>query len=139
MAASKSLLLALLGLGLFYLSGAQAQQSVIVPSTQASVPIVISTSTTTQLVALASGQSIYVTSWDVISAGSGTVQLVYGTGTNCATAQGNVTGVYTLAANVGLAKGTGVGAVLVVPQGTALCATTVGAVVYGGSLSYARF
>lgn len=118
---------------------AQAQQSVIVPATQASVPIVISTSATTQLVALQSGQSIYVTSWDVISAGSGTIQLVYGTGTNCVTGQGNVTGVYTLGTNVGLTKGSGAGAVLVVPQGNALCATTVGAVVYGGSLSYARF
>lgn len=120
-------------------SPAQAQQSVIVPATQASVPIVISTSTTTQLVALLSGQSIYVTSWDVIAAGSGTIQLVYGTGTNCATGQGNVTGVYTLGTNVGLAKGTGAGAILVVPASNALCAITVGAVVYGGSLSYARF
>lgn len=118
---------------------AYAQQSVIVPATQASVPIIISTSTTTQLVALQSGASIYVTSWDVISAGTGTIQLVYGTGTNCATGQGNVTGVYTLGTNVGLTKGTGTGAILVVPSGNALCATTVGAVVYGGSLSYARF
>lgn len=135
MAKAKYTLLALLML----CGNAQAQQSVIVPATQASVPIVISTSTTTQLVALQSSASIYVTSWDVISGGTGTIQLVYGTGTSCATGQGNVTGVYTLAANVGIAKGTGAGAILVVPSGNALCATTVGAVIYGGSLSYARF
>lgn len=127
-------------LALLMLCGnALAQQSVIVPATQASVPIIISTSATTQLVALATGQSIYVTSWDVLSAGSGTIQLVYGTGTNCVTGQGNVTGVYTLGTNVGLTKGNGNGAILVIPSGNALCATTVGAVVYGGSLSYARF
>ena len=49
----------------------------------ASVPINISTATTTQLVAAASGKAIYVTAWDVIAAGTGNITLEYGTGSNC--------------------------------------------------------
>lgn len=110
-----------------------------IPTTQASVAIAITTATTTQLVALKSGQRIYVTAWDVIAAGTGNIQLVYGTGSSCGTGQTVLTGDYNLTAQAGLSKGTGNGAVLVVPLGNALCAVTSQAVTYSGSLAYAQY
>ena len=81
----------------------------------ASVPINISSATTTQLVAAASGKAIYVTAWDVIAAGTGNITLEYGTGSNCGAGTTPLTGAYSLAAQFGIAKGNGLGPVLVVP------------------------
>lgn len=112
-----------------------------VPAVQAatSIPINISTATTTQLVALVSGKTIFVTSWDVISGGTGNFTLVYGTGTNCGTGTTSLTGPYPLTAQAGISKGDGMGIVILVPQGNALCATTSAAVQYSGAVSYAQF
>ena len=127
-----------LALGLlFFIGPAQAQP--VIPLTQFSVPITISTATTTQLVALKAGQSIYVTAVDIIAAGTGNIQFVYGTGTNCGTGQGNVTGNYQLIAQVGFTKGNGSGVLWVVPAGNALCAVTSANVSMPGSLAYAQF
>jgi hypothetical protein len=104
-----------------------------------SVAINISTATTTQLVALVSGKAIYVTGWDVISGGTGNITLEYGTGTACATGTQVLTGAYNLAAQAGISKGSGVGAMLFVPAGDALCAVTSAAVQMSGSLSYTQF
>jgi hypothetical protein len=105
----------------------------------ASVPINISTATMTQLIALASGKAIYVTAWDVIAAGTGNITLEYGTGSNCGTGTTPLTGAYNLTAQMGLAKGNGLGPVLFVPAGNALCALTSAAVQMSGSLSYTQF
>jgi hypothetical protein len=105
----------------------------------ASVPINISTATTTQLVAASSGHSIYVTAWDVMAAGTGNITLEYGTGTNCSTGTTALTGTYTFTAQFGIAKGNGLGPVLIVPAGNALCALTSAAVQMSGSLSYTQF
>lgn len=104
-----------------------------------SVAINISTSTTTQLVALAANQTIYVTSYDVVAGGTGTFQLEYGTGTTCGTGTTILTGAYPFVAQSLLTKGSGLGPVLIVPPGNALCAVTNAAVQYSGSLSYAQF
>lgn len=104
-----------------------------------SVAINISTSTTTQLVALAANQTIYVTSYDVVAGGTGTFQLEYGTGTTCGTGTTILTGAYPFVAQSVFAKGNGLGPVLIVPPGNALCAVTNAAVQYSGSLSYAQF
>ena len=104
-----------------------------------SVPISISTATTTQLVALSGSTKIYVTAWDVIAAGTGNIQLEYGTGTNCGTGTTALTGSYNLTAQAGIAKGNGLAAVLVVPAGNALCALTSAAVGMYGSVSYTQF
>jgi hypothetical protein len=104
-----------------------------------SVPINISTATTTQLVALSAGKVIQVTAWDVIAAGTGNITLEYGTGSNCATGTTALTGVYNLAAQAGIAKGDGLGPVLFVPSGNALCALTSAAVGMAGSLSFLQF
>lgn len=104
-----------------------------------SVKIDVSTATTTQLVALTSAQKIYVTSWDVIAAGTGTIKLVYGTGSSCGTGTTDLTGAYSLIAQAGIAKGNGLGPVLVVPAGNALCVTTSAGVGMQGSVAYTKF
>ena len=105
----------------------------------ASVPINISTATTTQLVAAVTSKAIYVTAWDVIAAGTGAITLEYGTGSNCATGTTVLTGPYGLIAQFGIAKGNGLGPVLIVPAGNALCALTSAAIQMSGSLSYTQF
>lgn len=104
-----------------------------------SIPINISTATTTQLVALSGSTSIQVTSYDVLAAGTGNITLEYGTGTNCGTGTTALTGPYNLTAQTGIAKGNGLGPVLVVPSGKALCALTSAGVQMSGSVSYLQF
>lgn len=105
----------------------------------ASAKIDVSTATTTQLVALSSSKKIYVTSWDVVAAGTGTIKLVYGTGSSCGTGTTDLTGAYSLVAQSGLAKGNGLGPVIIVPASNALCVTTSAAVGMQGSVSYTQF
>jgi hypothetical protein len=109
------------------------------PLDNTSVPISISTSATTQLVALSGSTQVRITSFDVVAGGTGTFQLVYGTGTNCGTSQNPLTGAYPLTAQAGIAKGSGIGTILKAPAGQAVCAVTVGAVQYSGSLSEQQF
>lgn len=118
---------------------ATSQQSVIVPATMASVPINISTATTTLLVAGRAGASLYVTAVDVVAAGTGNIQFIAGTGATCGTGTVNVTGNYNLTAQTGFSKGTGYGAVWALPLGFSLCAVTSAAVGMPGSLAYALF
>jgi len=112
-----------------------------VPAVQASssIPISLAAATTTQLIALSGTTNIFVTSWDVIAAGTGTFTLVYGTGTNCGTGTTALTGAYPLIAQAGISKGDGTGIVLIVPRGNALCASVSTSVQMSGSLSYAQF
>ncbi len=107
-----------------------------------SIPITISTATTTQLIPPPAGTgpsgaplSIRVTSVDIIAAGAGNIQFIAGTGATCGTGTVNVTGNYNLQAGQGLAKG-GFGPVWVLPPGLGLCAVTSAAVAMPGSLAY---
>jgi len=104
-----------------------------------SVKIDMSSATTTQLVALTSGQKIYVTSWNVVAGGTGNFKLVYGTGTNCGTGTTDLTANYNLVAQAGIAAGSGLGPVLVVPAGNALCGADSAAVQMSGSVAYTKF
>jgi hypothetical protein len=105
----------------------------------ASVPINITSATTTQLVAGVSGKAIFVTAWDVIAAGTTNFTFEYGTGTNCAVGTTALTGAYSLVAQFGAAKGSGLGPVLVVPAGNALCAVSSSTAQVSGSLAYTQF
>lgn len=109
------------------------------PLNNSSVPINVSTATTTQLVALSGSTAIYVTSLDVVAGGTGNITFEYGTGTACATGTTVLTGAYNLTAQAGLAKGSGIGTVLKVPAGNALCVLTSAAVQMSGSVSYQQF
>jgi hypothetical protein len=104
-----------------------------------SLPINLSTAATTQLVAAVSGKAIYVTAWDVIAAGTTNFTFEYGTGTNCAAGTAALTGPYSLVAQFGAAKGSGLGPVLVVPAGNAICAVNSATVQVSGSLAYTQF
>lgn len=112
-----------------------------IPGIQASASVAISqaSAATVQIVALASGQKIYVTSFNVMSAGTGNFSLVYGTGTNCGTGTTALTGAYPLIAQSGISTGNGLGTILFVPSGNALCVTSSAAVQMSGSLSYVQF
>lgn len=118
---------------------ASAQQAVVVPATMASVPITITTATTTRLVVGISNKSIYVTAVDVIAAGTGNIQFIAGTGATCGTGTVNISGNYNLTAQVGFTKAAGNGVVWVVPQNFSLCVVTSANVGMPGSLSYAIF
>jgi len=104
-----------------------------------SVPINVATATTTQLVALAAGKSIYITGWDVLVAAADSVTLEYGTGTNCGTGTTALTGAYNFAANGGLVAGGNLGIVFKVPAGNALCIVTGAAAQASGRLTYAQY
>ena len=113
------------------------------PSTQASAAINISTATTTKLITGIAGRWVYITSFNVISGGTGNIQLVYGTGSNCGTGQTSLTGAYNLTAQAGLVVGSGVAPVLVIPTGSEskpndVCVITSAAVQMSGSIAYAQ-
>jgi len=103
----------------------------------ASAPIAISTATTTQIIALSTLKT-YITGWEFISAGSGTVQLEYGTGTACGTVAGTLTGAYPVSAGTGLSRG-GIGPVIVVPAGNEVCVVTTSSATAQGSIAYAQY
>ena len=86
-------------------------------------------------------KTIYVTAWDVIAAGTTNFTFEYGTGLSCAGARTtSLTGsFYSLVAQFGAAKGSGLGPVLVVPAGNALCAVSSATVQVSGSLAYTQF
>lgn len=105
----------------------------------ASVKISVAAATTTELIALVTNKSLYITSFDFMAAGTNNVKLVYGTGTACATGTTDLTGAYPLIAQAGISKGIGLGAILFVPVSNALCVTTSGAGQLSGSVSYVQF
>lgn len=108
-------------------------------SAPTSIPIDISTATTTQLIALNGSTKTFITSFNLIVSGTGTARFVYGTGTNCATGTTNLTGAYPLTAQAGLVVGDGGAAILIAPPGKAVCITTSAAIQYSGSLVYQQF
>lgn len=104
-----------------------------------SAAIAVSSATTTEIVALASTKSIYVTSWNVISSAAGTLKWVYGTGTACATGTTDLTGTYTFGTSTVFDTGNGLGIILKVPFEKALCLTSASTINAQGSISYAQF
>ena len=75
----------------------------------------------------------------MIAAGTTNFTFEYGTGSNCGAGTTALTGAYGLVAQFGAAKGSGLGPVLVVPAGNALCAVNSAAVQVSGSLAYTQF
>jgi hypothetical protein len=85
----------------------------------------VSASSTAQLVALSSGQTIYPCAFFVTQNLAGTIQFVTGTGTNCGTGQATVTPAFGTIANSPLSFSPSMTA-LSVPISQALCLTTTG-------------
>lgn len=122
------------------MAGARSGANMVpIPASTATVPISMSTATTTQHVALSGSTQTYVTSLFIVSAGTTNVTLVYGTGTNCGTGTTSLTGAIPLVANAGLSIGSGLGGVIVVPAGQALCITNSAGVQISGMLSYSQY
>jgi hypothetical protein len=121
-------------------AGARAgANSVNIAQGSATAAINVSTATTTQIVALSGSTVTYVTGLAVIAGGTGNITLVYGTGSNCGTGTTSLSGAIPLIANAGLTLGSGLGPVVVVPAGQALCVTTSAAVQMSGFVTYTQF
>lgn len=91
-----------------------------------------------EVVALNGSDLIFICAIDVVVDAAVDIQLIYGTGTACATGETDLTGPWGFAANGGIAKGKGVGPYYVVPAGNAFCIETSGAVQTSGSVTYVR-
>lgn len=104
-----------------------------------SIAISVATNSTTQLVALNANKKIYVTAYLLQSAGTASVSFVYGTGTNCGTGTTVLTGTFAMTAQGWLAQGSGLGAILEIPIGNALCIVDSASVQISGHLSYAQY
>lgn len=111
------------------------------PSIQSasSAKVSVATSTTIEIIALATGKAIYVTSFDLVTTAANTSKWVYGTGTACATGQTDLTGAYGQSTFTVISKGNGLGTILFVPKSNALCLTTTTSAQTSGSVSYTQF
>lgn len=91
-----------------------------------SVAVNVGSATTAQLVAAQGNQPIHVCSITATIAGTTpTALFIYGTGTNCATNNGNLSGTFAPTSGTLMSVGYG-GDLMVVPPGNELCVTTGG-------------
>lgn len=104
-----------------------------------SVPITISSATTTKMIDGVVGQSIYITAWDGISSAAGTLKFIYGTGSSCGTGTVELTGTYTFGTSTVITKGNGLGPIFSIPNGNNLCLVSASTINIQGSISYAQF
>jgi len=124
-------------------SGATGGFLVGVPVADTYKAINISTATTTLLITGVSGRQVRISALHLIAAGADNVALIEGTGATCGTGSlgmaGGTTAAsgYNLAANGGLAFGSGFGTILqTVTTGDSVCAVTSAAVQLSGGIEY---
>lgn len=98
-----------------------------------------STNGATQLVALATGKSIYVCGYTLFAAGTASVSLVSGTGSNCATGQTAETPAFQLTAQTGVADSSPYFRGMITASDTALCIKTSAGVAVQAVVFYAQF
>jgi hypothetical protein len=122
-----------------YMAGNSSGNLAGIVACDSSALIVVSTATTSQIVALVSGKSIYVCALAINGGGATTAKLVYGTGTNCGTGQTNLTPAFSLALATTVSLGGGVGYVTKTPSGNALCVTNSAAVAANVFVAYTQF
>jgi hypothetical protein len=99
----------------------------------------MSTSTTTQAIALAAGKSIYVCAFVMNGGGTTTGRFVHGTGTNCATSPSNLSPAFNLINGGVINLGSGLGQILKTSAGSALCVTNSAAVALNVLIVYTQF
>lgn len=104
-----------------------------IPCSQASVAINCGAAATQTLVTGVAGQNIYITHFDFVSNGSGTVQLAYGATPTA------LSGAYATTAETGVSAGSGYGAVAIVPVGQDLKIVTTTSATAQGIISYAQY
>ena len=118
--------------------GADAQEQQVLGGPMLSVPVTISTATTTAMVTGVSGKVTRVYHWDLIATAADNVTWEQGTtaSTPCDTNMTALTGAYPLAANGGISVGNGEGNIFQLPAGYTLCLLTSAATQLSGSVSY---
>jgi len=89
-----------------------------------------------ELVALTSGQTIYLCDFTIMAGGTVGVQLIYGTGAACATGETNMTGVMPLVVNTGWTHN--YGGRLKTAEANAFCIELSGAVQVDGVVTYRK-
>lgn len=104
-----------------------------------SVAINTASSGQNQLVALLAGRSIYVCGLHWISTSALSVNVTYGTGTNCGTGNTILEGAQAVAANGGLVIPVSPVPKWIVPAGQALCINLSAATQVSGSVTYGQF
>jgi len=95
--------------------------------------------TATQIVALSGTTKIYVSAYSIVASVAENVKFQYGTGTNCGTGTTDITSLMAFAANGGIAAGSGMAPLFVVPAGNALCVTASTTGPTAVNVSYAQF
>lgn len=106
------------------------------PKDVSRVAVAISSSGNNELVALTSGQTIYVCDALLISDGTVAVQFIYGTGTACATGETDMSGPMGTVANLGFAHN--FEGRLKTAEANALCIELSGAVAVNGVITYRK-
>ncbi len=91
-----------------------------------------------EIVALNGSDLIYICGYSVVAGAATGLQLIYGTGTACATGETDMTGVWSLAANGGITQANGGAPQFVVPAGNAFCIENSGANSVQGHVTYVR-
>ena len=95
--------------------------------------------TATQIVALSGTTKIYVSAYSIVASVAENVKFQYGTGTNCGTGTTDITALMAFAANGGIAAGSGMAPLFVVPAGNAFCVTASTTGPTAVNVSYAQF
>lgn len=131
--------LALAGAAALLLAFPAAAQLAPIVANAATVGVNVATATTTELIPLANNKTTYVTFAHIEAAGTGNITFEYGSGTACATGTTAFGGAISLTAQTGFYGGSGIGPVLVVPAGKALCLLTSASVQISGWVTYAQF
>jgi hypothetical protein len=92
-----------------------------------SAQVTVSSGSTTEIVALVASRRIRVCSYQVTGGNTNTTgTFVQGTGTNCGTGTANLSPSFTMLANYGYTRGSGIGELFATTAGNALCLTSSG-------------
>jgi hypothetical protein len=106
-----------------------------------SVVINLASATTTQLVALSAGQTIFICGYNFTMVGAAeTITFEYGTGASCGTGTTALTGAIAdgTASDISVTYGGGEMTIFSTPSANALCALTTGTVGIQGVLTYVQ-
>lgn len=111
-----------------------------VPAQAGNVSVSVASATTVSLAAAVPARSARIRAYSLVSAGTTTVQFVYGTQTTtpCDTGATALTGAMSMAANGSLSLGNGAYDLIVAPSGKQLCLTQTGAVQLSGFVTLSQ-